>query len=156
MQNDKLDKNLKPVETDSSEKKYISFAITIFIVLCLSTARYVYRVISSYEKIAAEKSQTAVPADFSQYMKNFQAKIKSNWQPPKNDTSQTVVLLITIDKNGYVVRNVVKKSSENAEVDKAAIDAVKKSEPFDTLPSDYKENTVDIEFAFNYNIMRAN
>lgn len=47
----------------------------------------------------------------------------------------------------------IKQSSGKADVDKATIEAVNKSEPFDVLPSDYKQNTVDIQFEFNYNFL---
>ncbi|MCR5260391.1 MAG: TonB C-terminal domain-containing protein [Candidatus Gastranaerophilales bacterium] len=156
MKNNNLNKNLKPVDDTKSSGNILKFVVIIlFAVICLIMVFYKDKDFFNFFKTDNTNHQAEVQTDFAPYMRDFQKKIKSNWQPPKNNTSQTVVLLITIDKNGYVVRNVVKKSSENAEVDKAAIDAVKKSEPFDALPSFYNGNTVDIEFTFVYNILNA-
>ena len=91
--------------------------------------------------------------DFSPYMNKVQKKIKSNWHPPKGDESKNTVVFFSIDKQGNLVDKVtIVKSSGNREVDKAAIDAVNASAPFEKLPAKFKGNKVDIQFTFDYTV----
>lgn len=86
------------------------------------------------------------------YITELQRRIKRNWNPPKNNEDKTVVLFLRIAKDGRVLILNVKSTSENADIDNAAISAVKKTQPFRPLPSGYKSNYVDAVFTFDYNI----
>lgn len=90
--------------------------------------------------------------DFGPYMKELQRRIKMNWDPPKGDQSKRVVLLFSIARDGRLLNVSVHRSSGLPMADKAAIDAVKLTAPFRPLPAEFKGNSVDIQFTFDYNV----
>lgn len=90
--------------------------------------------------------------DFGPYMKELQRRIKMNWDPPKGNESKRVVLLFSIARDGRLLNVKVHRSSGLAAADKAALDAVKLTAPFRPLPPDFKGNSVDIQFTFDYNV----
>lgn len=90
--------------------------------------------------------------DFGPYMKELQRRIKMNWDPPKGNESKRVVLLFSIARDGRLLNVSVHRSSGLPAADKAAIDAVKLTAPFRPLPPEYKRNSVDIQFTFDYNV----
>lgn len=93
--------------------------------------------------------------DFGPYMRELQRRIKMNWDPPKGNESKRVVLLFKIAKDGRLLSCSVYKSSGLPNADKAALDAVKLTAPFRPLPADYKGQTIDIQFTFDYNVFGA-
>lgn len=93
--------------------------------------------------------------DFGPYMRNLQQRIKRNWEPPRGEESRRVVLLFGISKDGRLTSLRIHKSSGLESADKAAMEAVRLSAPFAPLPAEYKENTVDIQFTFDYNVFGA-
>lgn len=92
--------------------------------------------------------------DFGPYMRELQRRIKMNWDPPRGNESKQVVLLFKIAKDGRLLSCSVFKSSGNSDTDKAAIRAVAETAPFRPLPSEYKEQSIDIQFTFDYNVFR--
>ncbi|MEI7474074.1 MAG: TonB family protein, partial [bacterium] len=89
------------------------------------------------------------------YMKRVKYKIKLNWKPISGDTDKNTIVFFNIDRKGQISNLKIKKSSGNKEYDLCAIKAVNASAPFDPLPEIDKDNAVDIEFTFNYNIVNA-
>ncbi len=89
--------------------------------------------------------------DFAPYMKELQAKIKKNWNPPKGQESKRVVLLFSIAKDGRLLNVKIQQSSGINEVDDSALNAVKLT-AFNPLPSEFKGNKVDIQFTFDYTV----
>lgn len=92
--------------------------------------------------------------DFGPYMRNLQSNIKRNWYPPKGNESKRVVLLFKIAKDGRLLSCSVFKSSGKSDADDAAIKAVKLSAPFRPLPKEFKGQSIDIQFTFDYNLIR--
>lgn len=90
--------------------------------------------------------------DFGPYMKELQRLIKMNWDPPKGNESKRVILLFTIARDGRLLNVNVHRSSGLPAADKAALDAVKLTAPFRPLPPDFRGNSVDIQFTFDYNV----
>lgn len=90
--------------------------------------------------------------DFGPYMKDLQKTIKSNWNPPKSNKSERVVLLFKVAKDGRLLALRVFKSSGVPAADKAALNAAKVTAPFKPLPEQFKGNSVDIQFTFDYNV----
>jgi TonB family protein len=88
-------------------------------------------------------------------MRDLQQRIKRNWEPPKGEESRRVVLLFTIARDGRLLGIKVAKSSGLQTADKAAVNAVKLTAPFRPLPVEYRENSVDIQFTFDYNVFGA-
>lgn len=94
------------------------------------------------------------PDIFGGYMRNMQKKIKLNWNPPHGTFSNKVVLVFKINRDGKVPDYKVLNSSGDNAVDSAAIDALLKSAPFEPLPSGYKGQNVQVQFAFDYNVYK--
>lgn len=93
--------------------------------------------------------------DFGPYMRELQRRIKMNWNPPKGNESKRVVLLFKIAKDGRLLSCSVFKSSGLPGADNAAINAVKLTAPFKPLPAEFKGQSIDIQFTFDYNVFGA-
>ncbi len=93
--------------------------------------------------------------DFGPYMKELQRRIKMNWDPPKGNESKRVVLLFKIAKDGRLLSCSVFKSSGLPNADNAALNAVKLTAPFKPLPVEFKGQSIDIQFTFDYNVFGA-
>lgn len=93
--------------------------------------------------------------DFGPYMRELQKRIKMNWEPPKGNESKRVVLLFTIARDGRLISHRVYKSSGLPAADRAAMHAVELTAPFKPLPPEYRGNSVDIQFTFDYNVFGA-
>jgi len=90
--------------------------------------------------------------DISPYINELQRNIKWNWKLPKEQaTNQTVELFLRIARDGKLVIFNIKKTSEIAEADNAATDAVKRALPLNPLPINYKKGYLDVVFIFDYN-----
>lgn len=94
--------------------------------------------------------------DISSYVNELQRTIKWNWKPPKGMENKKVELFLRIAKDGKLIILNVKKTSEIAEVDNAALNAVKKSVPLQPLPSGYKKSYLNVVFTFDYNVSAIN
>lgn len=93
--------------------------------------------------------------DFGPYMRDLQRRIKMNWDPPKGNESKRVVLLFKIAKDGRLLSCSVFKSSGLPNADKAALNAVQLTAPFRPLPAEFKGQSIDIQFTFDYNVFGA-
>lgn len=93
--------------------------------------------------------------DFGPYMRELQRRIKLNWDPPKGNESKTVVLLFKIAKDGRLLSSRVHKSSGLPSADQAALKAVELTAPFRPLPADFKGQSIDIQFTFDYRVFGA-
>lgn len=93
--------------------------------------------------------------DFGPYMRELQKRIKMNWDPPKGNESKRVVLLFKIAKDGRLLTCRVSKSSGLPSADQAALKAVELTAPFRPLPADFKGQSIDIQFTFDYNVFNA-
>ena len=94
--------------------------------------------------------------DFGPYMKGLHQKLKSNWNPPNDSKDKKVIILFKINKKGELVSCEVYKSSGSTNLDQSAIDAVNKTAPFEPLPTNYKDEDIDIQFMFDYNALKKN
>ena len=93
--------------------------------------------------------------NFGPYMRELQRKIKLNWNPPKGDESKRVVLLFKIAKSGRMLSCRVLKSSGLPAADQAALRAVELTAPFRPLPVEFRGQSIDIQFTFDYNVFGA-
>ena len=93
--------------------------------------------------------------DFGPYMRELQRRIKLNWDPPKGNESKTVVLLFKIARDGRLLSCRVHKSSGLPSADQAALKAVELTAPFRPLPGDFKGQSIDIQFTFDYRVFGA-
>lgn len=86
------------------------------------------------------------------YVKYLQKHIKMNWKPPKDDIAKNTVALIKIAKNGRLISCEIFKSSGNQKADEAAVKAVQLAAPFKPLPANFKVQSVDVIFTFDYRV----
>jgi TonB family protein len=93
-------------------------------------------------------------ADFGPYMLELRNRIKKNWHPPQKEKSIEVKIIFKVLRDGNLVSTTITKSSEDKEADEAALNAIKLSAPFNPLPAEFNENSVDIEFVFGYSIVK--
>ncbi len=103
-----------------------------------------------------ETSNSAQEINFEPFMRKLQQRIKHNWTPPKGNKSKRIVVLFKVSKSGELLDSMVTSSSGIKEADKAALDALERSAPFDSLPENYTGNDIDIQFTFDYNVFRGN
>ncbi len=94
-------------------------------------------------------------ADYGPYMAELQRRIKRNWHPPSAREDKRVVLFFQIGRDGRLRSVRVKVSSGYQDADAAAMNAVRLSAPFRPLPPGHRENALDIEFTFDYNVYRS-
>ena len=93
--------------------------------------------------------------DFGPYMRELQRRIKLNWDPPKGNESKTVILLFKIARDGRLLSCRVHRSSGLPTADQAALKAVELTAPFRPLPADFKGQSIDIQFTFDYKVFGA-
>lgn len=89
------------------------------------------------------------------YMRDLERRIKQNWNPPKGDASKRVVVLFRIGRDGRLLSIRIGKSSGSVSNDDAAKAAIELTAPFKPLPPEFKGNSIDIEFTFDYNVLGA-
>ena len=86
------------------------------------------------------------------YMRDLERRIKRNWSPPKGNESKRVVVYFKVGRDGRLLSLKTQKSSGLPDADNAATSAVELSAPFRPLPPEYKDNDIDIQFTFDYNV----
>lgn len=102
------------------------------------------------------KTTNAASVNWVPYMKAVEAKVKRNWHPPRQDISKRVVALFKVNKDGTLAGAKITQSSGIVEYDKAALQAVQMSSPFEALPSEFNGKSIEIDFTFDYNILGNN
>ena len=93
--------------------------------------------------------------DWGPYMRELERRIKRNWNPPKGDSSKRVVVYFKISRDGKLLSINVAKSSGVPLADQAAKAAIELTAPFAPLPPEFKGNSIDIDFTFDYNVLGA-
>lgn len=109
-----------------------------------------------WTKKSTQKLMEQNPDIFKGYMYRMQKNIKSNWNPPSQEVSRGVTILYTINRDGTLKKYKVLKSSGVKELDDAAVEALKKSFPFEPLPEGFGGKSVDVQFTFDYNVHKIN
>lgn len=109
-----------------------------------------------WTKKSTQKLVEQNPDIFKGYMYRMQKNIKSNWNPPSQEVSRGVTILYTINRDGTLKKYKVLKSSGVKELDDAAVEALKKSFPFEPLPEGFGGKSVDVQFTFDYNVHKKN
>lgn len=93
--------------------------------------------------------------DLGPYIRNLQRTVRLNWNPHDNSEQKRVVASFVITKNGNLLNCLIKETSGDKLLDEAAIIAIKKSAPFPPLPFNLKEDDIEIQFTFGYNVLGA-
>ena len=96
-------------------------------------------------------SVSVTDTDFSNYMVELQKKIKSNWYPPKENSTLKSEVYFRLYRDGTFKGLKFLHSTGNADADAAAFAAVKAASPFAPL-LDGSPQYVDVAFKFDYNV----
>jgi TonB family protein len=86
--------------------------------------------------------------DFGPYMAYMHRRIMSHWTEPATEKWRTLTLHFKLTEEGIINEPNIQISSGIEEIDKAAIETVKKSAPFNSYKSPYRPAEVDIEYTF--------
>lgn len=86
-------------------------------------------------------------------MSRLKRKVEQYWIPGISESSQRTVLLFSVGRNGELSNLRIARSSGNEQVDRAALEAVRQSVPFEQLPAAYTRSSVEIEFTFDVGIL---
>jgi TonB family protein len=89
------------------------------------------------------------------WFETTQKTIKKNWHPSSHDQDAVVQVRFEVAKNGRVVDADVVKSSGDKAMDESALKAIRITQPFQPLPADFKDESVIIEFTFDYRTIAA-
>jgi len=91
--------------------------------------------------------------DITPWAERVVNRIQSNWTVPLHQAasvSQAVGVSVIIDKNGKLTSTEILSSSRVDSLDQAAIEAIRLSSPFPSLPDDFPYKTLEAFFVFQY------
>lgn len=94
---------------------------------------------------------TVVPVvSFESVRTTVEAKIRSNWIPPKTSKNKHAVVLVKIAKDGKLISARLLEPSGNADFDNSIKNAILKSTPFQALPDTFEGNYAEFQYTFKY------
>ncbi len=98
--------------------------------------------------------------DFKPYMLQVLNLVRKQWfavipQIARTGRQGIVVLQFSIDRRGQVPKLVIANTSGTVAFDQAAVASVSASNPFPSLPNEYRGNEIRLQLAFSYNVPRA-
>jgi TonB family protein len=98
--------------------------------------------------------------DFKPYMLQVLNLVRRQWfavipQIARTGRQGIVVLQFSIDRRGQVPKLVIANTSGTPAFDQAAVASVSASNPFPTLPNDYRGTEIRLQLAFSYNVPRV-
>lgn len=88
---------------------------------------------------------------FGEYMAALQRRIRRAWYPPRQPNSKSTMIVFTIGVNGELLSTHLQRSSGEAAMDDAAMQAIRNSAPFPHLPQ-HADEPIDVQFTFDYNV----
>lgn len=95
-----------------------------------------------------------VGADYVSYMRNLEFRVQSNWNQEDYPKNEAVITAFTINKDGSVQHLHILRSSGSDKFDDEALDAIRKSNPVDSLPDYVSDDSIQVQFGFFYNPLR--
>lgn len=95
-----------------------------------------------------------VGADYVSYMRNLEQRVQSNWDQQDYPKNEATITAFTINKNGSVEHLHILRASGSDKFDNEALDAIRKSNPVDSLPDYVSDNSINVQFGFFYNPLR--
>lgn len=107
----------------------------------------------SMEKDGLELTSVEVDAPrfpFSYYLSAIERKVSQNWFSSQADRGDgfSCVVYFRLSRNGRISELRVEESSGNAYFDRAAMRAVRSSDPFPPLPKAFSDSWLGIHFTF--------
>jgi TonB family protein len=98
--------------------------------------------------------------DFKPYMLQVLNLVRRQWfavipQLARTGRQGIVVLQFSIDRRGQVPKLVIANTSGTVSFDQAAVASVSASNPFPSLPNEYRGTEIRLQLAFSYNVKRV-
>ncbi len=98
--------------------------------------------------------------DFKPYMRQVLNLVRRQWfavipQLARTGRQGIVVLQFSIDRRGQVPKLVIANTSGTPAFDQAAVASVSASNPFPSLPNEYRGTEIRLQLAFSYNVRQA-
>jgi TonB family protein len=98
--------------------------------------------------------------DFKPYMLQVLNLVRRQWfavipQIARTGRQGIVVLQFSIDRRGQVPKLVIANTSGTVAFDQAAVASVSASNPFPSLPIEYRGTEIRLQLAFSYNVPRV-
>ncbi len=118
----------------------LMFAVTCFTDTCCMAVQKTVRL--TYEQLTQRYPSMV------DYTIQARRKIKNNWYPPVASFENSAIIILTIDKEGNLTNCYLSEPSPDEGFNNSLIEAAKKAK-FGPLPSDVKEESVDIDMLFN-------
>ncbi|MCA9789147.1 MAG: TonB family protein, partial [Cyanobacteria bacterium HKST-UBA05] len=94
-------------------------------------------------------------ADYGPYRDKLARAIKNAWKPPRDNRNRDVVVLFRIYQDGRIEDIKIKTSSGVPASDSAAVAALVAISPFDPLPDSFTQDSITVEFTFDYNVFNG-
>lgn len=122
---------------------------------------FIFCILASNPIIANEfdynkySGNTALQNDFSSYMGNLQQKIQRNWTPPEFLEEGNTTVTFKITRRGEIISVDMVSSSNNELFDASALEAIRKSAPFDKFPVNSTRDTLTIKYNFHSSIVKT-
>lgn len=86
-----------------------------------------------------------------EYLRVIYNIIRSNWKfPSRIDPSAQSVVFFQIARDGGIIRLVVEKRSNDMAFDRSTYEAVRSSNPFPPLPSNFTNDRLGVHLTFTY------
>lgn len=100
-------------------------------------------------------SNRQVQSDFSSYMENVNEKLQKNWTPPDFLEEAHTRILFKLNRDGDIYSASIIESSGDDIYDEAAINALKKSIPFEKFPSNSTRQSLTINYSFDTTLVKT-
>ena len=99
--------------------------------------------------------KTYPSSDFTDqaYLQKMHKKVGMAWKRPAETpkTGSKAVVIVTVLRDGSLLEMRLHMKSGSDAWDASALDAAKKSGPFDPLPKNYPRTSVEVHFHFEFN-----
>ncbi len=121
-------------------KKVLSICISFLLCCTLSTT-----------------AEDAELNDFSGYMTILQGKIQKSWNPPEClEQNGHATVKFSITRSGDVYSSQIVESSGDPVFDESALEAIRKSSPFEHFPASTSRGSITIKYSFDTSIVKTN
>ncbi|MCQ2754234.1 MAG: TonB C-terminal domain-containing protein, partial [bacterium] len=131
--------------------------LKLILCICLLLAFYNNANAYTFEEYKANQPSASreLTNQFSDYMENVKSTLQKNWTAPDVIETGHTRMLITLDKEGYVLSAKILESSGNTLYDESAIHALQKSEPFGNFPQDSYRESLTINYSFDTSLVKT-
>ena len=99
-------------------------------------------------------NQIIEDVDFGPYLRNLGQKITTNWMQAPYNKDMSTIATFKISKDGSLSDLHIVKSSANKDFNTQSINAINSSAPFDFLPNELIEDSIQVQFGFFYSVLK--